>query len=165
MEPVLWKIEKVISKGDYNYALVKNHPKANKHGYVLEHRVVVENHLGRLLNPTEVVHHINHDKKDNRIENLEVLDVLDHLKLHGLEQGRKWCHLKCPNCGVEFCKEIRNTHLVKKSSFTTCSPVCRGKLSRKIQLGRETETVEAAISENILCVFRRFKDNTEVTVL
>lgn len=71
MEPVLWKIEKVISKGDYNYAIVKNHPKANKHGYVLEHRVVVENHLGRLLNPTEVVHHINHDKKDNRLKILK----------------------------------------------------------------------------------------------
>ena len=161
----MWKVEKVISKGDYNYAVVKNHPKASKQGYVLEHRIVVENHLGRLLNPTEVVHHVNHDKKDNRIENLEVLNTIEHLKLHGLKQGRKWCHLRCPNCGIEFCKELRNTHVVKKGSFTTCSPSCRGELSRKIQLGRETKTVEAAISENILYIFIRFKDNPEVTVL
>ena len=165
MEPVLWKIEKVISKGDYNYAVVRNHPNANKHGYVLEHRVVMENHLSRLLNPTEVVHHINHDRKDNKIENLEVLDAKKHVSLHKLEQGRKCCHLKCPNCGIEFCKELRDTHLQKPQRFTCCSSSCRGQLSRKIQLGRETETVEAAISENILSVFRRFKGNSEVTVL
>ena len=51
----MWKIEKTISKGDYNYALVREHPKATKNRYVLEHRAIVENHLGRLLNPNEVV--------------------------------------------------------------------------------------------------------------
>ncbi len=69
----MWKIQKAIRKGDSLYALVKEHPKANKCGYVLPHRVVMENHLGRLLNPDEVVHHINGDKHDNRIENLQVM--------------------------------------------------------------------------------------------
>lgn len=50
-----WKVEKNVSKGDYDYAVVKNHPAATKHGYVLYHRIVVENHLGRLLNSNEVV--------------------------------------------------------------------------------------------------------------
>jgi len=58
-----WKIEKIVSKGDYNYAVVKNHPNATKYGYVLHHRIVMENHLGRLLNSNEVVHHINGQKK------------------------------------------------------------------------------------------------------
>ena len=66
----MWEIEKLIHKGDYMYALVPNHPNATKNGYVLYHRIIMENHLGRLLNADEVVHHINKDKFDNRIENL-----------------------------------------------------------------------------------------------
>jgi hypothetical protein len=38
--------------------------------WVLEHRILVENFIGRRLNSQEVIHHINGNKKDNRIENL-----------------------------------------------------------------------------------------------
>lgn len=60
---LLWNIRKLVSKGDYIYAIVPEHPCANKHGYVLLHRIIMENHLGRILDNNEVVHHIDGDKK------------------------------------------------------------------------------------------------------
>lgn len=40
------------------------YPEAKKNGYVLEHRFVMANHLGRPLKPEEHVHHINGNKEE-----------------------------------------------------------------------------------------------------
>lgn len=47
-------------------------PMARKDGYVMEHRLVMAQRIGRLLERSEVVNHINHDPRDNRPENLEL---------------------------------------------------------------------------------------------
>lgn len=50
--------------------------------YVLEHRQVMEQHLGRPLRPDEDIHHRNEKKTDNRLENLELTTRAEHLRLH-----------------------------------------------------------------------------------
>lgn len=161
-----WKIEKIVSKGDYNYAIVRDHPKANKHGYVLHHRIVIENHLSRLLMRHEIVHHINGEKKDNRIENLEVHGRSAHSRSHGFQKGRKMVKLLCPSCKREFIREFRQTHLSKSSKWTACKPTCRGKFSRKLQLHGLISETQNAISENVISVYRRYLiDDSEITHL
>ena len=58
------------------YIMVRhpNHPKA-QNSYVQEHRLVMEEHLGRYLYNMETVHHKNNNKSDNRIENLELWTI------------------------------------------------------------------------------------------
>jgi len=67
--------------------LTKNkYHSADKVGHILEHRFIMEQHLGRFLKLGiygEVVHHINGVKDDNRIENLRLFSSISkHKKFH-----------------------------------------------------------------------------------
>lgn len=54
--------------------IAKDHPRANRSGYVFEHILVMENMVGRELLPGETVHHKNGVKSDNSPSNLELWD-------------------------------------------------------------------------------------------
>ena len=77
-----WRGGKKISKKGYVLILDRTSPHADPNGYVLEHRKVMSDYIGRPLDDSEMVHHINGDKTDNRIENLQLMSWSEHNKLH-----------------------------------------------------------------------------------
>lgn len=73
-----------VSGNGYTY--IKDHSDQRSilsGGYVLLHRKVMEEKLGRLLQPGECVHHVNGIRTDNRPENLELFSShADHMTHH-----------------------------------------------------------------------------------
>lgn len=74
-----------VDRQGYWYIRVDDHPRRPSTGYVPEHTLVMERHIGRYLKDGEVVHHVNHDRKDNRIENLQIMSDAEHRAHHMLE--------------------------------------------------------------------------------
>ena len=68
-----WKGGVTKHSRGYQYTLVQDHPRRNgKSGYVAEHILVMEEHIGRYLLKGENVHHKNGVRDDNCLENLEL---------------------------------------------------------------------------------------------
>lgn len=65
-------VAKTLSEKNYVKVFQPQHPNSNKAGYILEHRLIMSNHLGRALFDDENVHHKNGNRHDNRLENLEL---------------------------------------------------------------------------------------------
>jgi hypothetical protein len=107
-----------IDKNGYREVLApKGHPYAKQSGYILEHRLVAEQLVGRYVQPNEVVHHKDGDRLNNTLENLQVFSSnAEHLKeeLAG----------RVPNWSSEGIKRIRAGLLSRKLKNTT--PRCKG---------------------------------------
>mgnify|MGYP003440453698 FL=1 len=74
----------------YYIRLTTWHPNSNSRWYVAEHRLIVEENIGRILLPSEIVHHIDGNKKNNDISNLEIItNQGKHASLH-IQDKHRW---------------------------------------------------------------------------
>ncbi len=78
-----WKGGRIYRHGYVAVKIFPDNPYYNMatdrgRGYVMEHRLVMAQHLGRSLLPSEKVHHINGLQDDNRWENLKLVSPADH---------------------------------------------------------------------------------------
>lgn len=85
-----FKTGKSVTKGGYIVLnCPPNYPGLHTRKKHLEHIVVMEQHLGRVLLPNENIHHKNGTRSDNRLENLE-LKVSAHGKGQSVDDLLTW---------------------------------------------------------------------------
>lgn len=136
----MWKGQKILSSG---YILINigkiNHPHATKDGYVPEHRLVMEKHIGRYLKPEEQVHHKNKITNDNRIENLELMaSNSDHMKIHRQEFTKNiTLKRKCVLCNSNktYYDKNKNHYQWYFLNYDKTKPLCSNcnrKITRKL---------------------------------
>lgn len=68
---------------DHKYYKMARKPKKFKTALIFEHRLVMAEHIGRLLTREEIVHHKDGNKFNNNIENLELTSPGKHIVDHG----------------------------------------------------------------------------------
>ncbi len=90
-----WKGGRKVRRDGYTFVIAPdNHPapaytKPSGLRYILEHRYVMEQNIGRYLRPEEVVHHIDGNPANNAIENLRLYaNQAEHIRdAHGDSSG------------------------------------------------------------------------------
>lgn len=152
-------------KDGNGYILVSchKHPNCNNQGFMFEHRLAMEKHLGRYLKSKEIVHHINGIRDDNRIENLQLKTSSKHAKHHFSHKIYDSCpnHLKKWSLNIEDIEKILGNDTVRitelynkiKEKFG-CSYSSAEKKARKILYANTNRFFidRKELKENLYCI-------------
>jgi hypothetical protein len=97
----------------------------------MEHVYVVYNSIGRVLDKSECVHHIDRDRSNNALDNLRLMDRKEHARLHQQEDnGSTLSTVACPHCGTLFVA-------TELSGRKFCSKECSTFTNRKFEVSKE----------------------------
>lgn len=106
-------------------------------------RILMEEKLGRPLEPDEDVHHKDGNPLNNTLDNLEVIKHGEHQKMHKpapnpITVNCIWCNKEFTLNYIQQRNRRSNEKRGKKGSF--CSRECSGKFGKNEQLSRNTMT-------------------------
>lgn len=115
------------------YILVKctGHPRADRCGNVYEHIIVIEKAIGRFIEASEAIHHLDGNKANNSIGNLILFKthVMHHAYEHRLKIFAACGHYDWRKCC--FCHIYDKPEKLVKHCRGHCHVECRREYDRK----------------------------------
>ena len=113
--------EKEFYKLHHKQIYYPEHPYCGKNGYIVKHRLEVEEIIGRYLMPKEVVHH--HYNKDGSATLVLCPNQTYHSLLHLREEALKACgNTNWKRC--KFCKQYDDPKSMVISKHTSYHQEC-----------------------------------------
>lgn len=152
----------------YRVIYLPTHPRAMQsecwNGYIYEHIVIAEQHLGRALHEDEIVHHLDGNRANNRSGNLLVITRAEHAKLeHWLSCGAPSAKAdgeNRKNSGksnwkvAEFCLICGRT--LQEKQKNCCSVECSSIFSRKVNRPTKEELMTDLKNKSILSIGKKY---------
>jgi len=103
----------------------------------MEHRFIMEQHLGRRLLKSEIVHHKNQNRLDNRLKNLQVMTIGEHTAHHLTGVFDPFIKCSIEKCNKRMAARGYCHGHYRKIYYTPPKNTCSKKNCTKIVLARK----------------------------